>query len=60
MTIEKAIELLSAIGPLRGTLSTEEIMAMQLGIEALVRIRYQRKKPSVKHSTPLASETSEK
>ena len=35
MTIDKAIELLKAINVQRGTLSEDDIKAIQLGIEAL-------------------------
>jgi len=39
MKIDKAIELLKDIGPLRGTLSEDDIKAIKLGIEALKHIK---------------------
>jgi hypothetical protein len=43
MTIDKAIELLNAINAQRGTLSEEDIKAIQLGISALKLVRDARK-----------------
>ena len=45
MKIDKAIELLKNIGPLRGTLSEEDIEAIKLGAEALKREQDKQKRP---------------
>lgn len=39
MNIDKAIEHLKSIGPLRGTLSEDDIEAIRLSTEALLRIK---------------------
>jgi len=57
MTIDKAIEILSYSAN-RGTTTFNQDYkdAQKLGIEALIRIRYQRQKPTVPHRTPLPGE----
>ena len=60
MTIDEAIKALQADLLKPGSVDKLDFQdAEQLGIEALQRIRYQRRKPTVPHKTPLPSETTE-
>jgi len=58
MKIDEAIEILkhTPIQVICGD-DLEYAKARQLGIDALIRIRYQRLKPTVPHKTPLPGET---
>lgn len=57
MHIDKAIEILTIAVQETNRVSIHDLKdAQKLGIEALIRIRYQRRKPTVPHSTLLPSE----
>lgn len=59
MKIKKAVEHLKGIGPHRGTLSEDDLKAIQLGIEALNRIQHCRKWSTRAVFQPLNNETPE-
>ncbi len=61
MTIDKAIETLTSLErTLPSILTSSGIDALKLGTNALIRIRYQRQKPTAPHKTLLQGETEKK